>query len=69
MSMAVNNISTILISAALAAAAVMIIRNLYKNVKEGRCVCGCSGCSLNEGHHSGEGCCEGCPGCGGHCEK
>lgn len=42
LSMIGNNISTIIISALLLIAVVMIIRYLYRNRKEGKCSCGCS---------------------------
>lgn len=68
LSMIGNNISTIVISALLMIAVVMIIRSLYRNRKEGKCFCGCSGCE-----RAGGGCCGGCSGggscCGEGCEK
>ena len=41
------NIATILISLALAAAAILAVRKLIRDRKKGGCSCGCSDCPMN----------------------
>lgn len=50
-----ENISTILVLAALSLAAALIIRSLVKNKKQGKssCGCGCSTCAMSEACHGG----------------
>ena len=49
-----NNISTIIVGAALAAIIICVVRLMIKNKKEGKssCGCGCGGCAMHDICHS-----------------
>lgn len=49
-----NNISTIIICAVLAAVVIMIVMSMVKNKKQGNssCGCGCKNCAMQNSCHS-----------------
>lgn len=44
-------LATVIISLILAAVIIMIVYNMYRKKKNGKCSCGCSACSMSDVCH------------------